>query len=557
MTRNAITFLDCTLRDGGYYNDWDFSKELICEYLLAMAALPVDYVEIGFRSLKNEGFKGGCAFSTDSYLNSLTIPAELKEKIGVMVNGSELVPKSSALMDDQTIQQHQVSVLKKLFNIKKNSPVSLVRIACHVHNFSVCLNVADWLKQQGYKVGFNLMQISDCTEQEITQLAQLASQYPIDVLYFADSMGSLNPSRTKEIIKSIQAGWQGEIGIHAHNNMGQAVVNSIEAIKSGVVWVDSTITGMGRGPGNAQTEYISLAIEDQRQIKSNTVKLFELIRKHFKLMQQQYGWGINPFYYLAGKYGIHPSYIQEMMMDSRYSEEDILAVIDHLKVEGGKKFSINTLEGARHFYSGELRGSWLPETVMKGKNVLIIGTGPSVVKHQTAIEDFIKKNKPYVIALNTQRNIAENLIDIRAACHPMRVMADCQEHLSLPQPLVIPASMLPEDVKSELEMMQLLDFGMGVEDGDFEFNSSSCILPNSLVAAYALAIASSGKAKQILLVGFDGYAAGDSRNNEMIELLKRYVRSKSARPILTLTQSQYQIKSSSIYGEINWLTNNK
>ena len=49
--------LDCTLRDGGYYNSWDFSEELINEYLSAMEAIKVDYVELGFEALTTLGLK--------------------------------------------------------------------------------------------------------------------------------------------------------------------------------------------------------------------------------------------------------------------------------------------------------------------------------------------------------------------------------------------------------------------------------------------------------------------------------------------------------------------
>ena len=55
--KNEIKLIDCTLRDGGYYNSWDFSSELINDYLQVMSELPVDYVELGFRSLKLDGFK--------------------------------------------------------------------------------------------------------------------------------------------------------------------------------------------------------------------------------------------------------------------------------------------------------------------------------------------------------------------------------------------------------------------------------------------------------------------------------------------------------------------
>ncbi|MBE0470633.1 MAG: aldolase catalytic domain-containing protein [Methyloprofundus sp.] len=532
--------LDCTLRDGGYYNDWDFEPELVQDYLLAMDALQIDFVEIGFRSLKNDGFKGGCAYSADAFLNSLAIPPGLVNKIGIMINGSEIANPET-----------QTANLEILFNPKPESPVTLVRIACHVHEFINCLPAATWLKQQGYLVGFNLMQVADRTPAEITQLARAASNYPIDALYFADSMGSLNPQQVTHIIHAFQQGWQGALGIHTHDNMGQAIANSLQAVKSGVTWVDSTVTGMGRGPGNAQTEYLILALAEYRQTRGNPTKLFELIRKHFKPMQNRYGWGTNPFYYLAGQYGIHPTYIQEMLQDSRYSEEDILAVIDHLKIEGGKKFSLNTLEAARHFYSGEPRGTWQPASLLKDKTVLILGTGPGVKKYQAAIESFIEQTQPYVIALNTQSNIRQDLIDARAACHPVRLLADCHEHLKLPQPLITPASMLPEDVKAELQNKELLDFGIAVTSKGFAFHKNYCELPTSLVIAYALAIASSGQAKQINLAGFDGYSHGDPRNQEMIDLFKDYQQSLNAVKLYSLTPTNYQLPTKSVFGAIN------
>lgn len=73
---NNIKLLDCTLRDGGYYNAWDFPVDLVHQYLEAMQAASVDVVELGFRSLKNAGFKGACAFTTDHFIDSLVIPGD-------------------------------------------------------------------------------------------------------------------------------------------------------------------------------------------------------------------------------------------------------------------------------------------------------------------------------------------------------------------------------------------------------------------------------------------------------------------------------------------------
>lgn len=530
-----VVLLDCTLRDGGYYNSWNFSQELIEDYLQAMLSIGANYVELGLRSLNNEGFKGGCAYTTDSFIRSLSIPEGLK--LGVMINASEIVGHQDGLQ----------ARLQRLFCTATESPITLVRIACHVHEFEKALPAATWLKEQGYTVGFNLMQVADRALEDITQLAKMASDYPLDVLYFADSMGSMNPAHTCQVVEAFKAGWPGPLGIHTHDNMGQALANSIAAVESGVTWVDGTVTGMGRGPGNVKTEYLVLALEAQRRTTTNITPLLGVIRRHFLPMQAHYGWGSNPYYYLAGKHGIHPSYIQEMLGDSRYNEEDILAVIDHLKTEGGKKFSLTTLEAARHFYRGEPRGSWNPADMIKGRDVLILGTGPGVQAHRPALENFIRQQKPFVIALNTQKSLADELIDIRAACHPVRLLADCDEHARLPQPLATPASMLPEDVQAALAGKQLLDFGLSVQPDAFAFHQNFAQLPTSLVIAYALAIATSGQGKSIYLAGFDGYGADDPRRQEADKIFHAYQSATGALPLLAITPTLYELTSTSVY----------
>lgn len=532
-----IKVLDCTLRDGGYYNNWDFDVELINEYLQTMFALGVDYVELGFRTLSNKGFKGGCAFTTEDYVNSFKVPSAIK--LGVMINASELLLPE----DKQTI------VLQQLFPVPAaNSKIKLVRIACHVHEFSAALPASTWLKKRGFIVGFNLMQVADRSQEEIEALSLEAKKWSLDVLYFADSMGNMNPDHTTQIIKWFRAHWDGAMGIHCHDNMGLALQNTLRAMDEGVTWLDATVTGMGRGPGNAKTEYLALELEERGHLNPNITPLMSLIRKYFQPMQQQFGWGANTFYYLAGKYGIHPTYIQEMLVDSRYNEEDILAVIEHLRVEGGKKFNAHTLDAARHFYKGNPRGNWHPANILDGREVLILGSGPGVADHRIALERYIRKAQPYVIALNTQSMLSAELIDVRIACHPVRLLADCVEHTRLPQPLITPASMLPEDVIESLKGKELLDYGLGVQNDTFVFADNYCTLPTSLVIAYALAVANSGRSRRILLAGFDGYSADDPRYTEMQTLLTSYISVEKHVKLCSVTPTRYNLPTQSVYG---------
>jgi len=534
-----MKLLDCTLRDGGYYNNWDFPRDVVNEYLKAMEAIEIDHVEIGMRSLVNSGFKGAHAYTTDEYLCSLSIPKTLN--LGVMINASEIVNTNNS---DE--------ILKKLFpNDAENSPVSLVRIACHGHEFVDALPVSQWLKDKGYHVGFNLMQAVRKSEEDIIHFATEAQKWPIDVLYFADSMGGMIEKDIDNLINWIRQGWNGDIGIHAHDNMGRALQNTLYANKLGVTWLDATITGMGRGPGNTQTEFLILEVCEKKGKSGNLVPLISLVNSTFKPMQTKYGWGTNPFYYMAGKYNIHPSYIQKMLSEKRYDEEDILTVIEQLKLEGGAKYNIDTMESAKEFYQGEPHGSWRPSDNISGKDVLIVGTGPSSVRYKKAIERYIEKNKLYVIALNTKKSIKEDLIDIRASCHPIRLLADCDEYHTLPQPLVTPLTMLPEHVQKELLSKETYDFGIAVKKDTFSFEETFAVLPSSLVIAYTLAIATSGKAKRILLTGLDGYKAGDSRNTEMDILIEQYVSQTDACPLFSITPTVYKIPSMSVFGPLD------
>ena len=95
MKKNKLNILDCTLRDGGYYNNWYFEKGLINEYLKVMDIIKVDYVEIGFRFIDKVRTKGPTAYSKESFLNSLKIPKNLK--IGVMVNAADFINQKNII----------------------------------------------------------------------------------------------------------------------------------------------------------------------------------------------------------------------------------------------------------------------------------------------------------------------------------------------------------------------------------------------------------------------------------------------------------------------------
>jgi len=281
-----MKLIDCTLRDGGYYSNWQFSENLVSEYLSAMEEIKVDYVEIGFRFFSNEGFKGAYAHTSDCFLNELSIPDGLKNKIGVMVNASDF-------LSDSNDRKQVLTKLNQLFKEKIESKVSLVRVATHYKDFSNCKLIVNHLISLGYKVGLNIMQANSHGISLIGNEIKSFDDASLEFLYLADSYGSLKPSDISDLITETRKHWSGNLGIHAHDSMGNAVNNSLIAFELGVNWIDSTVTGMGRGPGNAQTEYLVIESERLRKVNLYSSSLPSLIDNFFIGLKKKYDWGMN------------------------------------------------------------------------------------------------------------------------------------------------------------------------------------------------------------------------------------------------------------------------
>ncbi|SVD84089.1 uncharacterized protein METZ01_LOCUS436943, partial [marine metagenome] len=199
MTRVKPILVDCTLRDGGYYNGWDFANDLIEEYLQAMAIAAVDFVELGFRHLETDGFLGGCAYTTDRFIRGLSIPPNLG--VGVMVNAGDL----------QSYELGPTAAIESLFAPAVDSPVQLVRIASHFHEVGVTFEACAKLQELGYLVGINLMQVADRSDDEISYVGEQASVVGPDVLYFADSLGSMDSAQATKVIRVLRSRWSGPI----------------------------------------------------------------------------------------------------------------------------------------------------------------------------------------------------------------------------------------------------------------------------------------------------------------------------------------------------------
>jgi 4-hydroxy 2-oxovalerate aldolase len=532
----STKILDCTLRDGGYYGNWDFNRSTVNKYLAALSMAKIDVIEIGFRFLPQKKFLGPFAYSTDEYLSSLPLPPNIS--VAVMINASELINYDNGIEE----------AIKILFSEKKKSPVDIVRIATHSSDFEQCFEIAKTLQSLGYRVFLNLMQISSLNPKKISDLAQNVENWDcIEVLYFADSFGNMDSDSVATTIIAISSEWSGEIGIHTHDNKGQALANSIKAIEYGVTYCDSTLLGMGRGAGNAKTETLLVEMAERDLGKYYPDALFPLILQDFHLLQNQYKWGTNIYYYLSAVHGIHPTYIQEMLGDKRYEADQILSAISFLKTKGASFYSLESMLRAISGTTGSECGDWSAKNWAKDKNILIIGSGPSTERYIEDLVKYIKKDKLIVLCLNINEFVPEKSVTAYVACHETRILMESDRYSGLVKPLVLPLSRIPKEMKNILSGANILDYGLRIKEGEFQIFENGCVLDSPLALIYALSLASVSGAKNILLAGIDGYELSDPKQQKMVAALEQYNKLSHTTPIYAITPTTYPIEQRSFY----------
>lgn len=230
-----ISNIDVTLRDGGYRNLFSFSENYAKQHVQMMDQAGVEWIEIGYR---NGSFKpidniGQTGLSPDAYIRSLREVAQ-RPYICVMAH-----PKN--------IPEQDLAHMRTL-------GVDMLRFCADQQNMARTLDYVREAKQLGYTVCFNLTRISQHSVKMMARQAEQAVEAGADVIYLADSNGSMTPERVERLVTTIHSVGQCEVGFHAHDNVGLAMSNSIAALNAGASFIDSSLRGMGKGAGNLKLE---------------------------------------------------------------------------------------------------------------------------------------------------------------------------------------------------------------------------------------------------------------------------------------------------------------
>ena len=249
-----MKLLDCSLRDGGYVNDWYFNKEHARACYNAVKECGIEYCEVGFRRTTHSS--GPWFYSPEALINET-----FKDIISPECELALMAQMGTFTIDD--------------FVPRSESLVSMVRVlvAYHCENkddsklntklLHETVDMCKQLKNLGYDVCINIGRIDKMTEEQIKETCEIIKDAPIEYLYLADTYGNLGIYKMRSILNFIKRHYKGAIGFHAHDNLKNASVKAIDALYNGANIVDVTFGGFGRGSGNAISEYVLAHMENK------------------------------------------------------------------------------------------------------------------------------------------------------------------------------------------------------------------------------------------------------------------------------------------------------
>ena len=310
MYRKELKVLDCTIRDGGLMNKWQFSKEFVKDVYLSCVEAGIDYMEIGYISSEDQ-------FSRAEYgAWKFCIEKDIREIVGENKTNTKI----SVLADIGRIKYEEIRP-------KKESVIDMFRIACYEYQIDKAIDLAHHVLDKGYEATINLMAVSTVTDRRLDEVLVDVSKSRVKIFYLVDSFGSMYCEDIQHLMKKYKDALPGvTIGFHGHNNLQLAFANTIECIIQGANMLDATLLGMGRGAGNCTTE---LLVSFLKNPKYKLRPLLGAIEKHVRPLQKQIDWGYFMPYMVAGSINDHPKSALKWMDSDR--KEEYVAFYDQTR----------------------------------------------------------------------------------------------------------------------------------------------------------------------------------------------------------------------------------
>jgi 4-hydroxy 2-oxovalerate aldolase len=238
-----VEIMECTLRDGSYAIDFKFTADDTSVICAALEAAGFDLIEIGHGS----GFGAstpdiGVAAATDEEYVRAAAESLKRARFGAF-----FIPGLGT---------------KEHLDMARHYGMSFIRIGTNVTRSEEAREFIEYARELGFDVSYNAMKSYAVSPEEFQRRLKQTVEWGAETLYVVDSAGGMMPNEVREYVGRLRdAVGDVRIGFHGHNNFGLANANVLAAIEAGATLIDTTMLGMGRSSGNAQTEVVLVLLE--------------------------------------------------------------------------------------------------------------------------------------------------------------------------------------------------------------------------------------------------------------------------------------------------------
>ncbi len=377
-----INLLDCTLRDGGYLNDWEFGHDNIVNIFERLVSANVDIIEIGFLNESREYDVNRTIFPDAESVNRTYAGLTKQESmiVGMIDYGTcgieKVIPASDSVMDGIRV------IFKKE---KKEKAIAFCK----------------QIKELGYKVFAQAVSITSYDDAELMELIRLVNDLEPYAFSLVDTYGLLHKNQLMHYFDFVNEHMKTSIGLgyHSHNNFQLAYANCIEVMELPLlerdIVIDGTLYGMGKSAGNAPLELLASYLNDNLGKHYHCSQLLEAIDVTMLDLYKQIPWGYSFKFFLSASKDCHPNYVTYLMDKKKLSMKSINEIL--YKLEWSKRLSYDQ-EYVEKLYV-EYQKEECDDTKDKeklrewlcGREVLVFGPGNHIVEQSGKIETYLAK----------------------------------------------------------------------------------------------------------------------------------------------------------------------
>lgn len=385
-----IKILDCTLRDGGYVNNWRFGYKTKKSIVNTLDESNIDIIEVGFL--------------TDLTHNSDDALYSSSDEIDELISGNKNQIAAMIALGEK--EMNPISL-----PLAKDTILDIIRITFHNNDSEICkaIDYAGILMKKGYDVCMQPVGTTTYSDEELLSLIGKINKLKPYAFYLVDTLGSLSNYQLMRYLYLIDYNLNKEIylGFHSHNNLQLSFSNAQALISFKTyrnIIIDSSIFGMGRGAGNLSTELIARHINETIEDKYDLIPILEAMDEYIMPIYVQHPWGYSIPYYIAAVNNCHPNYATFLINKQTMLIKDINALIK--KISNDKKY-IYDGNYINNLYVDYLAYSINDDNTIRqlseefsGKKVLILAPGKSLLNYGDVIQEYIKVNNPLIVSIN-------------------------------------------------------------------------------------------------------------------------------------------------------------